>query len=155
MNVLAQLAVIGGLSVAAAGITGWIRGAPVRQVQCDPAALKPDEVCLATVLGDWNGEVLWVDARPRSEWEANGVKESRLWNLDPAEDMNQFAADLAPELIENPRVVIYCGDESCGVSRQVAEAMGGLGLGGRIHVLFGGWRALEGSELLKDSSGTP
>lgn len=155
MNALVQTGVIVGLSLAAAAVTGWIRGAPIREVVCDPATLKPDEVCLSTVMDDWKGEVFWLDARSRKQWETDGVKGSLLWNLDPDEDMNVFAADLAPHLIEDPRVVIYCGDESCGTSRQVADRVRELGLGGRIHLLYGGWRALEGSELLRGSSGKP
>ena len=155
MNVVGQVAVIAAVAFAASGATALIRGAPVRQVFCDAAKLKPDEVCLSKVIGEWKGAVVWVDARPRKDWLVDGVKGSYLWNLDPKEDMNAFAAELAPVLLGNPRVVIYCGDESCGVSRQVADRIRELGLGGEIHLLYGGRRALEGSDLLKDSSGAP
>lgn len=155
MNVLGQVAVIAGVAVVASGSTFLVRGGPVRQVFCDPAKLKADEVCLSKVMGEWKGAVVWVDARSRKDWLLDGVRGSYLWNLDPAEDMNAFAAELAAVLIENPRVVVYCGDESCGVSRQVADRIRELGLGGEIHLLYGGRRALEGSDLIKDSSGAP
>jgi rhodanese-related sulfurtransferase len=65
-----------------------------------------------------------------------------LWNLDPGEDMQAFEAELAPRIAATPRVIVYCSDEACGVSRQVAERIRALGLGAEVSVLHGGWRAL-------------
>ena len=39
---------------------------------------------VSTVLNDWGGEVVWVDARKRAEWEKNGIPGSVLVNTDPA-----------------------------------------------------------------------
>ncbi len=147
MNSLAQLVAIGGISLAAAGGTYLVKGPPSRTVVCDPATLKPDEICFQQISPDQ--KILWVDARPRSDWEKNGLPGSALWNLDPAEDMQAFEADIATRIIETPRVIVYCGDENCGVSRQVAERIRALQLGAEVSVLHGGWRAL--SEALKET----
>jgi rhodanese-related sulfurtransferase len=141
MNPLAQLALISAVSLAAAGATYLTVGPPQRTVPCDPAALKPDEICIDSVpTGDG---VLWVDARSRGDWKKNGLPGSILWNLDPAEDMRVFEADAAPQLLGSHTVVVYCSDENCGVSRQVAERIKALDLGPKVLVLHGGWRALE------------
>lgn len=153
MNVIVQAAVIGAIATAAAGATWMIKGAPVRTVQCDPASLKPDEICLQQVPSD--PEIVWVDARSRKDWEISGVPGSILWNLDPAEDMQAFEAAAAMRIAVNPRVIVYCGDENCGVSRQVAERIRALDLGAEVSVLHGGWRALSEAGRVKGSSPKP
>ncbi len=141
MKALGQLAAISFISLAAAGGTYWIKGPPSRTFVCDPATLKPDEVCLQQIPPD--AKVLWVDARLRKDWEKTGVPAAVLWNLDPAEDMQAFEAEIALHILETPRVIVYCGDENCGTSRQIAERIRSLQLGADVSVLRGGWRALS------------
>jgi rhodanese-related sulfurtransferase len=153
MNAAAQLAVITALSLAAAGATWWTKGAPARLLHCDRAMLKENEVCLESIPA--GAEVVWVDARSRADWEKNGVPGSLLWNLDPTEDMQTFEATVAAGILMSPRVIVYCGDENCGVSRQVAERIRALDLGAEISVLHGGWRALSEAGRVKGSSQKP
>ncbi|MES2921891.1 MAG: rhodanese-like domain-containing protein [Verrucomicrobiota bacterium] len=150
MNAIGQLAAIASISVAAAAGTFWIKGPPVRTFVCDPATLKDDEICLQQIPTD--AKILWVDARARKDWERTGLPGSALWNLDPAEDMQAFEADIAVRIMETPRVIVYCGDENCGLSRQVAERIRGLQLGAEVSVLRGGWRALRDAGRVKDSN---
>lgn len=150
MNAAGQLASIGIVALTAAGGTFWIKGPPLRVVLCDPATLKPDEVCLQQISS--SDKVLWVDARHRKDWEKNGLPGSVLWNLDSEEDMQAFEADVAPRIIETPRVIVYCGDENCGLSRQVANRIRELQLGAEVSVLHGGWRALSEAGRIKGSS---
>ena len=150
MNAVGQLAAIAIISLAAAAGTFWIKGPPVRIYVCDPASLKPDEVCLQQILT--SEKILWVDARLRKDWEKSGIPGSVLWNLDPAEDMQAFEADTAMRIMETPRVIVYCGDENCGVSRQIAERIRGLQLGAEVAVLRGGWRALKDAGQIKNSN---
>ena len=149
MNAFVQLAAIVGISLAAAGGTYWIKGPPARTLSCDPATLKPGEVCLQQISPD--AKVLWVDARLRKDWEKNGLPGSVLWNLDPGEDMQVFEADVAMRIMETPQVIVYCGDENCGLSHQIADKIRGLQLGADVSVLRGGWRALNEAGRIKDS----
>ncbi len=153
MNAVGQLIAIGCISLAAAGATYFIKGAPERRLTCDPATLKPDEVCLGQIPSD--SKVLWVDARLREDWEKTGLPGSVLWNLAPGEDMQAFEAAVALRIMETPRVIVYCGDENCGLSRQIAERIRGLELGAEVSVLHGGWRALNEAGWIKDSSPAP
>ena len=145
MNAIIQFGAVAGLSLAAAGATWLINGRPVAPevttVECDPALVKDDEICLAEMPED----VFWIDARSRKEWEKNGVEGSVLWNLDPAEDDKAFEAEAASGIFASgaPLVVVYCGSEACGTSRQIADRIRSLGLGPEIKILFGGWDALE------------
>jgi len=150
MTSLTQLAVVLTLAAAAAGMTCWIKGPPDRGVHCDPAGLPADEVCLERVMGEWQGRVLWVDARSRGDWERNGVTGSLLWNLDANENMEAFEAAVAARMIDGGRVLVYCSNENCGTSRQVAERIRKLDLGNEVFVLHGGWRALAAAKLTKD-----
>lgn len=145
MKWLKQLAVLLGITVASAGLTWLIKGPPAAPtiLKCDPATLAKDQICLADVTGN----VLWVDARPRSEWEKNGISGSLLWNLDPNENQQEFEAQVAMRAIEAELVVVYCGSEACGSSRQIADRIGNLQLGTPIKVLYGGWEALRDSSL--------
>ncbi len=153
MNTLGQLATIAAISLAAAGGTYLIKGPPERLLRCDPASLKPDELCLESIPA--GADVVWVDARPRADWLKNGVPGSVLWNLDPTENMQVFEAETAMKVAVTPRVIVYCGDENCGVSRQIAERIRALDLGAEVFVLHGGWRALSEAGRVTDSSPKP
>ncbi len=145
MNSLAQLAVVGAISLAAAGGSWLLRKTPETKPAfvCDPAVIRADEICLADVKGD----ALWVDARSRAEWKANGIKGSVLWNMDPKEDPNAMEAEAAPHIAAAEQVVVYCGSEKCGTSREVAERIRKLGFGPEVKTLFGGWDAIKSSSV--------
>ena len=149
MNGFGQLVAIVGISLAASGGTYWIKGPPSRTLACEPATLKPGEVCLEQISPD--AKILWVDARLRKDWKKNGLIGSVLWNLDPAEDMQAFEADVAMRIIETSRVIVYCSDENCGLSHQIAKKIRDLQLGAEVSVLRGGWRALNEAGRIKDS----
>jgi rhodanese-related sulfurtransferase len=150
MNALGQLVAIVAISFTAAGGTYLIKGPPKRSYLCDPATLKPDEVCLEQIPAD--AKVLWVDARSRSKWETSGLPGSFLWNLDPTEDQQVFEADIVPRILETPRVIVYCGDENCGLSREVAKQIRALDIGANVSVLRGGWQALVDARRIRGSS---
>jgi len=149
MKVSAQFSAVLAIALAAAGVTYWVQGPPTREVPCDPAKLKADEVCLGRVMSEWKGRVLWVDARSRADWQRNGMAGSALWNLDPTENMQTFEAEVAGRMIDGPKVVVYCGSEKCDTSRQVADRIKALQLGNEVVVLYGGWRALAAAGLTK------
>lgn len=150
MNFRIEIALIAVVSLAAAGATYLIKGPPLRKLYCDIATLKPDELCLEQIAID--ADVLWVDARSRAEWKKNGLEGSILWNLDPSEDMLAFESEAAVRIAASPRVVVYCGDENCGLSRQIASAIRKMDLGAEVFVLRGGWRALSEAGRVRDSN---
>lgn len=145
MNAIAQCAIIAGLTLAAAGASWMVNGRPTeqkdKQVICDEAFIKQDEICLAQVPDG----VLWVDARPRAQWEKNGLKGSILWNMDPGENDQAFEANVASQIFQSQPtiVVVYCESEACGTSRAIAERIRALDLGPEVKILFGGWDALR------------
>lgn len=129
-----------------AGLITWkVVGAPDRTVPCDPDDLPDHHVCLSTIR-EWPEEaVLWVDARPRADWEKNGLPGSVLVN-----DLEEWF-DLEPgfmmQMMGNPRpkVVVYCNQAGCGSSKYVANQLRerhAEALEFEVHVLQGGIEAL-------------
>lgn len=143
MNAAAQLGVIAFLTVVAAYGT-WLVTPPAPKpavFACDPEKLNKGEICLADV----EGNVLWVDARSRAEWEENGLEGSILWNLDSSEDGNDMEAGAVMRIAAGvDQVVVYCSSEACGTSKQIADRIRALDLGPPVKTLYGGWDALEG-----------
>lgn len=144
-RLLFSLVALTGLSGLAALITWKVVGEPDRSVVCDPAKLPEHFVCLAAVR-KWPAEdLLWVDARPRADWEKDGVAGSVLVN-----DQEDWL-DLEPEFMMNmmvetkPKVVVYCNQSGCGSSKYVAEQLRerhAQSLGFEVFVLEGGVKAL-------------
>lgn len=155
MNAATQLAVLFAVSLTASAICYRIVGPPERKVVCDPATLKPHEICIEDVMSRWQGKVLWVDARPRKDWEKDGVPGSILWNVDPAEDALKFEAEAMERFVDSPTVIVYCGEGSCGLSLQVVEKILKLGVVSEVHALHGGVGTLREAGLLKGSSSAP
>ncbi len=150
MNGALQLLAVCSLSAAAAGGTFLVKGPPVRALACDPSTLKPDEICLFQVVEP----VVWIDARERVRWQADGLPGSILWNPDKTENQLDFESAAAMKISETPgaRVVVYCSTEACGVSRQIAGEVLKLGLASEVKVLRGGWDALNAAGRIKGSS---
>lgn len=137
------------LSGAAALVTYRVVGPPDRSVACNPEDLPEHHVCLATVREWPPEEVLWVDARPRKDWERDGVEGAILLN-----DQEEWL-DLEPEFVfqmtmePKPRVVVYCNQSGCGSSKDVANRLRerhAEALGFEVFVLHGGARALQEEE---------
>lgn len=140
MKSVYQIAILIAISASAASVT-WLLNEPHSKTiaHCDPASLKPDEICFDQVTED----VLWVDARSRTEWQKNGYPNSILWNLDPKEDALKMEADAVTKIIDFKTVVVYCSSKTCGTSRQIAEKIRKLDLGVDVKILHGGHTSLQ------------
>ncbi|MEM9081137.1 MAG: rhodanese-like domain-containing protein [Verrucomicrobiota bacterium] len=108
---------------------------------CVVAELKPGWICIEDV-GSLGEAICWVDARPRREWERNGVEGSVLLTDDAEEDFEGLMAEAFERFTECDAVVVYCSG-TCESSEAVAEKVRELGLfaEGQVRVLEGGFRA--------------
>ncbi len=141
MKSVFQISIIVAIAVSAASITWFLKdpnSKPALIVHCDPATLKPDEICFDQVMVN----VLWVDARSRDEWQKNGYPNSILWNLDPKEDALKMEADAAMKIGDYKLVVVYCTSQACGTSRDVANRIRKLDFGPEVKVLRGGYPSI-------------
>jgi rhodanese-related sulfurtransferase len=134
------------LSSLAAFITFQVIGGPDRSVACDQAALPEYFVCLSTVRKWDESDILWVDARPRGQWEEDGIEGSVLVN--DQEDWIDLEVGFMSKMIEQlkPIVVVYCNQSGCGSSKYVANQLRqkhAEALGFQVFVLEGGVNALR------------
>jgi len=153
MNALGQMASLAAIAGTAAFGTWLVKGPLQRTLACDPKLLKAGEICLQSVPK--NIEIVWIDARSRKDWQQNGLPGSLLWNLDDHEDMQAFETEVAMKVALHPFAIVYCGDEQCGTSRQIAERIRKLNLGTEALVLHGGWRTLHEAGLIPSPTRKP
>jgi rhodanese-related sulfurtransferase len=146
MRAIMQAAGLTAGAVTAATITWLITGGVDRSVPCDPDRVEEGSMCLSTIQ-ESGGDVLWIDARPRSLWKRNGLPGSILLTDDAAEDWDDLLAAAGERLVMAELVVVYCGQEGCGSSKAVAAGILESGLAREVEVLFGGWRALYAAGL--------
>jgi rhodanese-related sulfurtransferase len=110
-----------------------------------PVCAPPGEITEAAwrEVAGWPVPPLIIDARPAADYARARIPGALP--LEPARWEEQL-----PRVVEqwNPGapVLVYCGDEGCGASRDVARRLKNeLGLT-NIHVLKGGWRAWQAAQ---------
>jgi rhodanese-related sulfurtransferase len=101
------------------------------------APLAEDEVTMAQVEERWQGQVLWIDARPRSDYEAGHLKGALLLNEQEADTL-MFEHFEVLQDNEKP-IVVYCNGEACQASRKIRQYLLDRLPVGEIYVLRGGF----------------
>lgn len=150
MRWIYQTAAIVAISLVATGILYLAVGPPDRSVPCVQSEMKEDQVCLATVMDDWGGDVLWVDARSAREFQQSHLTDAIFI---PENDVdNQIAVPEHMERIgmagvEGRKLVVYCGTDACGSSELVAKKIRSTGFHSEVYVLYGGWKAVVASQM--------
>ena len=86
----------------------------------------------------WDGNVIWVDARPAEEFERDHVPTAVLLNEDR---WNELLPPMLTVWSPEKRVVVYCSSQSCGASREVARRLRAEAGLKNVFVLEGGWEA--------------
>lgn len=101
--------------------------------------LKGDEVGMKEVNERWKGDVIWLDARPRDQFQQEHIPGARLLN---EQEFDSLLLELLDELQTASRpVVIYCGGQKCEASRHVREKLLTLVPLEDCFILKGGWPA--------------
>ena len=109
---------------------------PRRPAWHQEEALAKGEVLLETAEG-WGPSALWVDARPRPDYEtAHAPGAIHLDLVNWAADFPQFLDRWQP----GQRVVVYCSAASCHLAEEVAERLRKNRIE-PVTVLKGGWEA--------------
>ena len=137
------------LSALSAFVTFQVVGPPDRSVPCDPESLSEHHVCFSTVESWPADEVLWVDARPREDWEEDGVEGSIL--INDQEDWLDFEFGFMSKMNDDfhPKIVVYCNQSGCGSSKYVAEMLRekfSEVMGCEVFVLEGGITSIQESK---------
>lgn len=140
MSVLREVAILLALSLLGAAGTHLLHPrAPAWHEVEEP--LRDDEVTWDLIRERWGGEVLWIDARPRAQFERGHIPGAI--NISEQELEAQLFDNLL--LLQDTRkpVVIYCDTGACQASRKLraylVERLPIL----EFHVLRGGWSAWQ------------
>ncbi len=106
--------------------------------------LKADEVSLKQIQQRWQGDVIWLDARPRDQFEAGHIPGARM--LNEQEFDNQLLEMLDTLQTTTKTVVIYCGGQKCEASRHVREKLLTMVPVENCFILKGGWPAWKDAQ---------
>lgn len=91
----------------------------------------------------WGSNTIWIDARPEEEFAQKHVPGAILLNEDRWNELlPQLLATWSPE----KRVVVYCGSDGCGSSREVARRLRKEAQISNVFVLKDGWEAWLGDQ---------
>lgn len=147
-----QLVRLGLIITALAVVLYWVDSAwfaPRRLPACVQSQLPEGRICLETLRSQWQGRVVWIDARSESDYEVNHLmfKDNRMFPIRSGARKEELMDAAMERLIEaqdkGECIVVFCTNE-CTASTEIAEELRQLGLiGAPIYVLQGGWAALE------------
>ncbi len=141
MKMLWQAVILLALSVVAAlGTYAWHPRAPALYLVEEP--LRDDEVSMKVIHEKFGDDVLWIDARPKDQFDAAHVPGALLLN---EQGFDEQLLTLLEALQTNAKpVVVYCSGQKCEASRKVMERLKGMGFVREAWVLkggFGAWHA--------------
>jgi rhodanese-related sulfurtransferase len=140
MQLLPQAAILIACSLLGAAGTHLLHPrTPAWYLSAEP--LSADEVTYQMVQEKWQGHVLWIDARPRDQYDQAHAPGALLLNEQEA-DALMF--EHFEKLQDNTKpVVVYCGQNACQASRKMAEYLKERIPIAEIYVLRGGWDAMQ------------
>ena len=106
--------------------------------------LKADEVGLKEIQARWQGDVIWLDARPRDQFDAGHIPSARLLNEQ------EFEAQLL-EMLDTLQaatkpIIISCGGQKCEASRHIREKLLTMVPVENCFILKGGWPAWKAAQ---------
>lgn len=106
--------------------------------------LKADQVGLKEIQERWKGDVIWLDARPRDQFDKDHIPEARLLN---EQEFDTQLLDLLETLQTATKpVIIYCSGQKCEASRHVREKLLSMVPIDDCYILKGGYPAWQAAQ---------
>ncbi len=103
------------------------------------APLRDDEVSLEKVSNEWQNDVLWVDARPRDQFDKGHIPGAILLN---EYERDALLIEQMEKLQDNRKtIVVYCDGATCQASRKMREFLKENMAMDNVWILQGGWTA--------------
>jgi 3-mercaptopyruvate sulfurtransferase SseA len=141
MKAVFQVLVLLALTALAATATQYLHPRhPAWYEVSEPA--HNEDVTLQIIAQRWHNDVLWIDARPRTQFVVGHAPGAILINEQEAD---MALADHMEELATTKKpIVIYCSSESCDLARKMRDyIMHRVMQVEQIYVFRGGWKELE------------
>ena len=152
MSWIKQSFIFAGVAVLCALGTYLVQGEYDRNVHCVQSELAEYEVCLSTVLDDWEGKVVWVDARAEEEKEVKLTSALEISEANADEEISSGKAlmTLFKAKGEGTNIVVFCQTDGCGSSKYIREKIisKSLQVKEKVFYLHGGWKAIAADERL-------
>ncbi|MEI6533909.1 MAG: rhodanese-like domain-containing protein [Verrucomicrobiaceae bacterium] len=112
----------------------------------DRGPVAEDEVTLSQIEEKWKGDVLWIDARVRSQYVKGHVRGALLIN---EQERDQLLFESIAVLQDNKKpIIVYCDSGACQASRKIRQHLIVNMHPEEIFVLHGGWDALAKSRFV-------
>lgn len=145
MGWIKESLVFAGLAVICAVGMYLVHGEYDRTVPCVQSDLAEHEVCLSTVMDEWKGEVVWVDARADEEKEKKLTSALEISEANADEDLSseEVMFGLFKAKGKGIRAVVFCQTDGCGSSKFIREKIIDSGAHDQVFYLHGGWKAIE------------
>jgi rhodanese-related sulfurtransferase len=109
--------------------------------------LRDDEVALENISRNWKNDVLWIDARPRPQFEKAHIPGAI--NISEQELEDQLIEHVAVLQDNRKPVVVYCDSGACKASRKIRDYLAPRFPAGEFFVLRGGWQAWEKAQAAR------
>ena len=95
-----------------------------------------------TQARNWGRAVLWIDARPDTQFASSHISDAVQLNEDNwTELLPKVLAAWSPER----KLVVYCSRQSCDASHEIAERLRKEAGLTNVYVLEGGWEEWQKS----------
>lgn len=147
MSWMVQSLVFAGIAFLCALGTYLVHGEYDRRVPCEKSELADHEICLSTVLDEWAGDVVWVDARAEIEKEVKLTSAKALEISEAKTDEELGSEQVVMTLFtakgKGTKVIVFCQTDACGSSKYIREKIISSGLHDEVYFLHGGWKAIE------------
>lgn len=98
-----------------------------------------DEVDPATATG-WGAQALWLDARPQEQFAREHIPGALPLN---AEGWDELLPNVLQSWTPGRKIIVYCSEQSCGASREVARRLRDEAGLKEVYVLTGGWEGWQ------------
>lgn len=106
--------------------------------------LRDDEVGLKEIQERWQGQVIWLDARPEDVFKTGHIPEAHMLN---EQGFFEQLLELQPLLQTTDKpVIIYCGGEKCEASRLIRGKLLDIVPLENCFILKGGWPAWQAAQ---------
>ena len=111
-------------------------------VSWNERAAAKDEVDLAQAQS-WGESVMWVDARPDTQFQAGHIPNAIQLNEDRWDELlSRMLGVWSPDR----RVIVYCSSQSCAASHEVAKRLRENAGLKDVYVLKGGWETWQATK---------
>lgn len=100
-----------------------------------PKAAEQDGMIAPAAAAQLGASILWVDARPRRDFEKEHIPGALLLNED---EWDALLGTVIETWTPSRKVVVYCDGGACQASREVAARLRDVGIS-PVYVLRGGW----------------